>query len=347
MPAKPSLRSRRLRSGTTRTGPARALAFLARVAAEYTGVLSLPDLLKHIMHVLREEVGFDSCAVSLVERKKAKDVLVVRAGSGPRHAALGPTVTRGKGLAWKVIETGTPLLVPDVRADSRMTRKDRRVRSGIYAPLVTRGQAVGVLSAYRTMVGAFSESDLHLLTIVARYIAGAVEVARLDEQLKETTATDALTGLPNRRHFLGRLMSEIARSARTNRPLTVALVDLDGFKATNDRFGHATGDQVLMHVAQAVVRGVRASDLVARYGGDEFALLLPETEASETSTILARLTTPEILLLRQQKHINVSLCWGIATWPADGQSPDQLLLQADGRLNEMKRRRKHRGRPGR
>src|SRR5205807_380880 len=192
-------KTRRARSGGAPAAPAgpnvvvggggavptdKSLAFLSRLATEFTAVLSLPDLLEHIMRVLR---------------------------------------------------------------------------------------------AHRERAGAFARADLDVLTVVGRYLTGAVEVARLHDQLKDLAATDSLTGLANRRCFFERFTVEIARSRRKDRPVTVVLLDLNGFKAVNDAHGHAKGDEVLIWVGEAITKAIRSYDLAARFGGDEFILMLPET----------------------------------------------------------------------
>lgn len=169
--------------------------------------------------------------------------------------------------------------------------------------------------------------------------ASALDAARLHEKVKELAATDALTGVANRRSFLDRIVAELARSHRSGRPLSVALLDLNGFKGINDGYGHGVGDEALIRVAQTLSGGMRATDLLARLGGDEFAVLLPETPAGEAEKVLARLcavqiTTPD----GQEGELRLTLSWGIATWPHDGASPEQLLRAADRHLYVMKKR---------
>ncbi len=328
----------RKRTVPFRPEPDKAIAFLARLASEFTTVLSLPDLLEHVMRVLREELGFDSCAVSLLEKRDTEDALVVRAGSGLRDVARGMIFPRGKGLVWSVMDTGEPVFIPDLHADPRLIRKDPNVRSGIYAPLVIHGRTIGVVSAYRSMVGGFQESELNLLTVVARYLAGACEVARLHEQLRNLAATDSLTGLANRRAFLDRLVAEIARSRRAGYALSIVLLDLNTFKGVNDSYGHVVGDQILIRVAQTLMLNVRASDLAARFGGDEFILMLPETTGAEVDAQLARIKTIEVALPHQKGGQLLTFSWGIASFSADGQEPERLLQVADNRLYLMKQR---------
>ncbi len=289
-----------------------------------------------MIRVLYEEIGFDSAAVSLSERRQGDDVLVVRATSGLRDVALGMIFPRGKGLVWTVMETAKPIRISDLHADPRLVRKDLNVRSGIYAPLVVHGHPIGVVSAYREAVGAFTESDLNLLTVVARYLAGACEVARLHEQLRDLAATDSLTGLANRRAFLDRLESELAHSRSAACPLSIALLDVNAFKTVNDVHGHFVGDEVLIQVAQALTRTIRSSELAARYGGDEFILMLPKATRQEVTDRLTRLGAVEVALSDHKKSGQLTFSWGIAAFPEDGENPNRLLQVADGRLYLMK-----------
>src|ERR1700730_15637050 len=112
----------------------KSLTFLSRLATEFTAVLSLPDLLEHVMRVLREETGFDSCTLALIDDRNP-DFLIIRAASGIRENFLGLAVPRHTGLHGVVMQTGGPLLVPDMHRDARVFRREGRIRSGIYAPL--------------------------------------------------------------------------------------------------------------------------------------------------------------------------------------------------------------------
>ncbi|HYM70530.1 MAG TPA: sensor domain-containing diguanylate cyclase [bacterium] len=318
--------------------PDKALAFLARLTTEFTVVLNLADLLNQVVDALRDAAGFDSCAIGLCEQRGGEEVVVVRAGSGLRHIVRGYVLPRGRGLVWQVIDSATPEIVPDLHADARVFRKDPGVRSGIFAPMISQSRRVGVLSAYRAHTDAFTDPDLDLLTVVAGYLAGAVEVARLHEQLQEAATTDSLTGLPNRRTLLERLAGEIGRCHRTARPCSIALLDLDGFKTINDTFGHTAGDAALASFGRALHDSIRQSDLAARYGGDEFVLLMPETSAEQAEVLVTRLRAAEILPRTASTDHRLALCWGVAAWPADGDTADQLLQTADTRLYAMKRR---------
>lgn len=316
----------------------RALLFLSRLASEFTTVHPLPDLVDRVMLALHEETGFDSCTLALLDERRP-DTLKIYGASGLRAHTRGLALPREKGLHGVVMASRMPMLIHDMWADPRVHRRDGRVRSGLYAPLIVHDRAVGVLSAHRMEQRAFTESDLSLLTIVARYLTGAVEVARLHAHLSDLAATDALTRLANRRSFRDRLASEIARGQRRGHAFSVVVLDLDGFGIINDVHGHATGDALLIHVAQTLTRSIRASDLAARLGSDEFGLLLPETSGSQAARLVSRLRTLAISIPRQrQAGARVSLSYGIATWFKDARTPESLLQEAEGKLHAMKHR---------
>ena len=189
---------------------------------------------------------------------------------------------------------------------------------------------------------AFPDRVRRRIRRLATHGASAVEAARLHEKVKDLAAKDSLTGLPNRRTFFERMASELARSHRLGRPLSVALVDLNGFKAINDTYGHSTGDTALIRAAQLLAQGMRASDVVARFGGDEFVLLFPETTTAGAQRVLRRMGTMKAAVSEEvSAELRLTIAWGVATWPTDGPSPEQLLRTADRRLYEMKKRRQN------
>jgi diguanylate cyclase (GGDEF)-like protein len=157
--------------------------------------------------------------------------------------------------------------------------------------------------------------------------------------------TDPLTGLPNRARFFDALARELSRANRSARPLAVAMADLDGFKAYNDAYGHLAGDALLKAVAALLPTGLRASELVARYGGDEFALLLPEMDAAGAVVVATRLcrVVSQFPFARAEALSGaphtapVTISVGVAVCPDDGDTTEALLGQADRRLYEAKR----------
>jgi diguanylate cyclase (GGDEF)-like protein len=311
--------------------------YLTRLVAEFPIVLrSQVLLLEHAIQLLREEMGFEPCAIALQDEHNA-DLLIVHAASGLGAGYRGLAIPRGMGFQWTVMQSGSPVLLADTAGDPRGCHQEVNGRSGIYAPLIVQNHVIGVLSAHRSDSGGFTDADLSLLTVVARCLAGAVEVSHLHEQLEKMATTDSLTGLANRRSFVERVSAEIARSRRTRSALSIVLMDLDRFKTINDTDGHDTGDRVLIRVAEALVRSIRVSDLASRYGGDEFVLMLPDTTNVQAKELVGRAGIGKFNVPAGKSPLPVlNASWGIATWPLDADDVEGLLRVADRRLYAMK-----------
>jgi diguanylate cyclase (GGDEF)-like protein len=155
------------------------------------------------------------------------------------------------------------------------------------------------------------------------------------EALRNSALTDALTGIANRRSLLARADYEIVRHTRARRSFAVVMLDLDGFKALNDRFGHAAGDDLLCDVATALTHAMRGQDTVARLGGDEFCVLAPETDAAGTAQLAARVREAVAGVSAGLESVRASV--GVALFPADGLNAAQLIHAADERLLAVKR----------
>jgi diguanylate cyclase (GGDEF)-like protein len=159
------------------------------------------------------------------------------------------------------------------------------------------------------------------------------------DKLQSLAATDALTGLTNRRQFNTRLQEEVARSRRHHTPLSLALFDLDHFKKLNDFYGHQTGDRVLKEMGKMIRDNLRECDLPARYGGEEFALILPETPESEAYDLLERLRTliSETVFCLPDNPLTVSISVGVSQLESRKQSAFELVEISDKALYEAKR----------
>jgi diguanylate cyclase (GGDEF)-like protein len=164
--------------------------------------------------------------------------------------------------------------------------------------------------------------------------------------LRDFALTDPLTGVANRRALLAAAEHEIARHRRAERPFAVVMVDLDGFKQVNDRFGHAAGDDLLRDVATTLTKAMRGQDTVARFGGDEFCVLAPDTDADGTGPLCDRVSDAIRKVTAGMQHVRGSV--GAAVFPDDGTEPADLIDVADVRLLAAKRELyRERGRPER
>jgi diguanylate cyclase (GGDEF)-like protein len=200
------------------------------------------------------------------------------------------------------------------------------------APMIFRGERLGVLVALATQPRTFLPRDLDLIQSYATQAAIALTNARLYQSKEELASRDPLTGLLNHREFHEALGRELKRGDRYGGEFSVVLFDIDRFKTVNDMHGHAQGDRVLRDVAGALAGACRASDLAFRIGGDEFALILPHTNA-EAAEVAAERGRAAVASLPGA----LDASFGIAVWPADAGSKDSLLERADARLYEMKR----------
>jgi diguanylate cyclase (GGDEF)-like protein len=205
------------------------------------------------------------------------------------------------------------------------------IRSIAFAPLVYRGATLGHLAALAPAARSFLPRDADLVRSYAVQAAVALANARHFATQRTLATRDPLTGLLNHREFHETLSRELERVRRHGGAVGVALFDLDGFKLVNDGDGHAEGDRVLRAVAEALAQSCRASDLAFRIGGDEFALLLPETGRAEADAVVERAREAISGI-----DARVSTSVGQATWPEDGGSKDVLLAHADAGLYAMK-----------
>lgn len=223
------------------------------------------------------------------------------------------------------------------RSESQVDRVASDEWNGLRAQLKVRGRTVGIMSAATKADRIFSASDLLFMAALADQVAIAIERAR---QFASEARTDHLTGLANRREFERAMEREVALAERHKRRLSVMMIDLDNLKRINDRQGHGAGDEALRIVAQQLLRIVRASDVCARVGGDEFAVAMPETDLERARDVAARLrraVEQAGLGMKAPEHCEISL--GIAAW-RQGYDWQATYQAADADLYEDKRRRK-------
>jgi diguanylate cyclase (GGDEF)-like protein len=211
----------------------------------------------------------------------------------------------------------------------------------VMVPLRAGGRTIGLLElAASAGRREFSAQELDFFTTMANQVGAALENARLVQTLRHVADVDQLTGVANHRYLQERLRQEIARAIRTRRPLSILMVDLDGFKAVNDAHGHAVGDRLLNEMAAALKSAVRTNDVVARYGGDEFVILMPDTPEAAARRVGRRMlqaVADHRHVLPDGTEISLGASAGLAIYPADGRSPAALLAAADAAMYAVKR----------
>jgi diguanylate cyclase (GGDEF)-like protein len=214
------------------------------------------------------------------------------------------------------------------------------VGSIIGIPLKVGDMVVGVMNLSRSTLGGFSPSELRLLSLLSDQAAVAISNASLHQMISRQAYSDTLTGLPNRRALDERLEEEVQSARRNNYSFTIIMMDLDGFKAVNDTYGHATGDDVLRTVFGQMARGVRTTDFLARYGGDELTLILSQTEMSSAQVVTEKILEGMKKLkfkLPDGKRLRMGISGGIAIFPVHARNGPDLLRAADAALYQAKK----------
>src|SRR5437879_13526337 len=203
-------------------------------------------------------------------------------------------------------------------------------------PLISFGQTLGVLTLHSSQVNAFRELELQSLESVADICANSIQNAHYVERVKQLAYLDGLTGIFNRRFFELRILEEIARARRFNGGMAVVMVDIDQFKRLNDEFGHLLGDEVLRQVSSMFHQQLRKIDVVCRYGGEEFAILLSQTSAQHAVAVAEKLR--KIVETWQFPGVprRVTISAGIAAFPDHGTTRDELVRAADTGLYAAK-----------
>jgi diguanylate cyclase (GGDEF)-like protein len=211
-------------------------------------------------------------------------------------------------------------------------------------PLVAKGQSIALAELFSRSSINWNTELLELMQSMANEAAMALENARLYEDARALADRDPLTGFFNHRFLHERLGEEIVRTQRARHPLSVLMLDLDDFKLVNDTFGHLFGDRVLTWTAELIRSTLRTSDIPARYGGDEFAIILPETGAEDARTAAERILDAfreQAFVGEQRGPVPIGLSIGVATYPTDGRYATDLIAAADRALYRVKRERGH------
>lgn len=311
-----------------------ALYRISRIASERD---DLDSVLSAMLDVTQELLPESYIAILLVAPQER--VLRVRAERGYIEDVGRLEIPIGKGVTGRCAQSGQIFVIDDVSREADYIPGVPEARSEIAIPLVAEGRVIGVLNAESRSPSAYGPDHARALSVIAQQAAVVLRAAQLYEETRRLASTDPLTGLNNRRHFMGQLEDTLRRARRYRETFVVALLDLDGLKSINDRLGHGAGDRALESVGQALRDWVRDTDAVARIGGDEFAALLLQVDGPAATTIIERLRD---LVRQRELHegdevLRLSVSAGVALYPAHGGDSEALLARADAALYAAKK----------
>jgi diguanylate cyclase (GGDEF)-like protein len=320
------------------------LAALLDISQATSGATDEQTLALSLAAKMRTASRMDACIISRWEENST--VLIGLAHDGIEQSN-DVTDIADFPATWTALRTAQPRIVHDDSADDAAGEARALAEMGgktlLMLPLTAAGKAVGLVELISLRSNRnFTFGEMQVFQTMAATAAAGLENARLLEQLRHAADIDQVTGSHNHRYLQERLRQEVARAARNRSQLSVLMLDLDDFKPINDRHGHADGDRVLHDVARTIRSVVRATDIVARYGGDEFVVVMPDTGEEGAHEVARRV----IVDVGESQHelsdgslARVGVSGGLAMFPDNGRTATLLLQAADSAMYSAKRAR--------
>jgi diguanylate cyclase (GGDEF)-like protein len=334
--------SRQLRRATQR------LAVLTDIVKTANSILEPRKVIETIMTRVQQLIPSEAWSMLMVDEEKQELTFELALGEKGKDVS-GFRVKIGEGIAGWVAQTGKPTIVNNAAKDPRFAKRfdsetQFRTRSILCAPLISRGRTIGVVQVINRRGGRFTQTDLDMLMTMVEPCAIAIENAILFQRTEQLTITDDLTKLFNSRYLNVYIGREIKRCKRHGIPLSIIFLDLDGFKSVNDQHGHLAGSRTLTEVGGILAEAVRESDILARYGGDEFVVVLPETPPAGALVIAERIRraiAAHPFLREEGLEARISASFGIASYPDHALTPEGLIQKADQAMYRVKEKDKN------
>ena len=324
----------------------RELEFFEEVSKALTSALELNEVLRTITMKTKALIHAEICSILL--RDEESGDLILEKTPGKKEGSKRARKDRlkiGEGIAGWVAQEQVPVIVPDVSKDPRFrshmgATTGGKIKSMMCVPIRTKDNVLGVIEvANKTTKEPFTKEDLDLILKIADHASIAIERSALYQKMAEMSITDDLTKLFNTRYLTRTLEIEITRARRHLTSLSLIFMDVDHFKNINDNYGHLVGSKLLVEIGQLLLKALRTVDIVARYGGDEFVIVLPQTTPKNATNIAERIRRnieQNVFLKKDGYAFKVTASFGVASFPESAQSQEELVRLADEAMYRVK-----------
>ena len=303
-----------------------------------SAILELHQLIDFIVEKATQILGVQRCSLMIFDAQ-AQELLIKGAKGLDENIIINTRIKLGESIAGVVARDGNPFLVTDIEAEPGIVRRNRfsyKSRSFLSVPIKLHDKVVGVFNASDKGLNGkdvFTQTDLKVISMIIQQAAIAIENANYCRELEHLSITDPLTGVYNHRYFMRTLRHEVERSRRHGNPLCLLMFDVDDLKSYNDVWGHLEGDQMLKEISQAVKTNLRVVDIACRYAGDEFMVILLETNILQVKAIAEKIKQA-VSGLKLKRKVTISM--GIATCHQNSNVHD-FILKTDQALYQAKK----------
>lgn len=324
----------------------RELEIYEEVNKDLASSIDLNSILDTIMKRAKELTKAETWTVFLVDEGTGELVFERTEGKKTKETQKF-RLMMGEGIAGWVAKGGMPVLVPDVSQDKRFSQKidsafnlKHKIKSIMCVPIKSNEKPLGVIEVFNKTTGEpFTREDFNQLIKLIDQSSILIERALLYQKVEELSITDDLTKLFNTRYLNRTIEMEIQRSLRYRTSVSLIFMDIDDFKQINDRHGHLVGSKILAEMGQLLIRNLRTVDVVVRYGGDEFVIVLPHTPPAEAALIAERIRKAvdrNVFLEKEGYTLRITASFGVASYPESARSKEELLRLADEAMYKVK-----------
>lgn len=333
------------------TGAFNDVSLLYTVSQYLNSILEFEELVSKVQKIFNEKFYCDAFGFYLFSSVDQKLKLVAHKKLKQGDALLGKSLVMESGsVSQKTIKRKRSFYINDLTLNTgiQLAAVEEGLRGAVFSvPLIVRDEIIGLLTVCRKNKNSFSPTDRQSLDSIASQMAVAYDRSELYTQTKEMSVRDELTGVYNRRHFHQVLRHEIKRAERFDRDVSLLMIDMDHFKTFNDTYGHLKGDEILKCLTKLLEENVREVDLIARFGGEEFVIILPSTslkDAIQVANKLRKIVRSQLKRLMKDgeqlrigQHNDLTVSIGVSSYPAVAMTPKDLINTADMALYRAKK----------